>query len=148
MNVSALTRKQVGEMAALHASGFSRPWQESDFIEHLANAYDHSIGVFDGEQLAGFLILRCQAPQSEILTVTVAPGLKRKGIAKALLAAAIARARAKQVEVIFLEVAADNNPAIALYEHAGFFHYAERPGYYKRDNGRVAAKLMQLSLHQ
>jgi ribosomal-protein-alanine N-acetyltransferase len=49
------------------------------------------------------------------------------------------------VKKIFLEVAADNAAAIALYERAGFARIAVRPKYY---NGAADAVVMSKNLLQ
>ena len=45
---------------------------------------------------------------------------------------AIGLARQAGAEAMFLEVATDNRPAIALYEGAGFERAGQRKGYYAR----------------
>ena len=48
---------------------------------------------------------------------------------------------------MFLEVATDNAPALALYERFGFVKVGERPGYYRRaDETRATAVAMRKSL--
>jgi ribosomal-protein-alanine N-acetyltransferase len=61
-----------------------------------------------------------------------------------------ARGRADQAgaDSMFLEVAVDNAPAIALYEAAGFAAVGRRPGYYDRGAaGRVDALILRLDLN-
>jgi ribosomal-protein-alanine N-acetyltransferase len=48
---------------------------------------------------------------------------------------------------MFLEVAKDNAPALALYERFGFAKVGERTGYYRRADGtRAAAAVMRKAL--
>ena len=48
---------------------------------------------------------------------------------------------------MFLEVAKDNAPALALYERFGFVQVGERAGYYRRaDGSRATAIVMRKSL--
>ncbi|MFP4275098.1 MAG: GNAT family N-acetyltransferase, partial [Paracoccaceae bacterium] len=49
-----------------------------------------------------------------------------------MLARFEAQARARQAERAFLEVAADNRAALALYRAAGWAEAARRAGYYTR----------------
>jgi ribosomal-protein-alanine N-acetyltransferase len=71
------------------------------------------------------------AGEAEVLTLAVRPEQRRRGAARALLAAALALA-APTAAAMFLEVAADNAGAVALYEAAGFEQVGRRAGYYGR----------------
>ena len=51
-------------------------------------------------------------------------------------------------EAMFLEVAADNAAAIALYAGAGgFVRVGARPGYYPRETGAIDALVMRRDLN-
>jgi ribosomal-protein-alanine N-acetyltransferase len=60
----------------------------------------------------------------------VAPTSRGQGIAIALLDALEATALTHGAERLFLEVRADNAPAIGLYERQGFEKIGRRPRYY------------------
>ena len=53
---------------------------------------------------------------------------------------------ARGADIIFLDVAEDNVPAIALYRRAGFYQHGRRSGYYRRPQARIAALLFQKRL--
>lgn len=81
--------------------------------------------------------------------LAVAPALRRRGIGRALLAAAIANARAKRMHACMLNVDEANVSARALYEHMGF-HIRERLVDYYRP-GRHALELwlvLEPQLHE
>jgi ribosomal-protein-alanine N-acetyltransferase len=61
--------------------------------------------------------------------------MRRQKIATALLAAVFAEAAARGAAAIFLEVAADNDGALALYAQHGFAIVGRRAAYYRRANG-------------
>jgi ribosomal-protein-alanine N-acetyltransferase len=61
-----------------------------------------------------------------------------------LLAIAIASSRENGATRIFLEVAADNQAALALYCQAGFHVIGTRPGYYHHGDQVVDAVMMEL----
>ncbi len=117
-------------LAVLHATSFSKPWNETDFRILLDQP-----GVaawMSGEDLPhGFILARAAADEAEILTLAVAPTHRRAGIAAALVHTACEELRAAGVHRLFLEVASDNIPAVALYTAAGFAPCGERPGYYE-----------------
>jgi ribosomal protein S18 acetylase RimI-like enzyme len=73
----------------------------------------------------------------------VAQGHRRQGIGWALLAEAVAWARASGVEKLELHVFPYNEPAIRLYERFGFEREGYRRRHYRRaDGGHVDAILM------
>jgi len=75
--------------------------------------------------------MRGVASEGEILTIGVIPEVQAQGIGTFLLGTMLQ----ESVEVVFLDVAADNDPAIKLYKRAGFEVVGRRPGYYKRAGG-------------
>jgi len=78
---------------------------------------------------------RVVAGEAELLTLAVAPQERRKGLGLALLAAFDDSARAAGAESGFLEVAAANVPARALYKAAGWREVGVRRGYYRLPDG-------------
>jgi ribosomal-protein-alanine N-acetyltransferase len=80
---------------------------------------------------AGYAAFRHAAGEAELLRLAVLPEERRRGIARALVAEGIERLLAAGVQVCFLEVRADNGPAIALYERLGFARIGRRRGYYR-----------------
>ncbi len=90
------------------------------------------IAFDDAGAITGFILARAMARESEILTLAVAPWARRQGVACALVDAVAVEAAARDAESIFLEVAADNPAALALYERAGFVQVGQRRAYYMR----------------
>ena len=125
-------------MAALHARCFvtPRPWSAAEFAGFLTDSLCFTLTAPSQEgpakDLAGFLVGRVVAGEAELLTLAVAPEARRQGIAARLLAAFLAEARARNAETAFLEVASDNQAALALYRAGGFAPVGLRPAYYPR----------------
>lgn len=106
-------------LAALHARCFTdapRPWSEGEFADLLGN---HKAFLL-AENQAGFLLGRVIADEAELLTLAVAPEFRRQGLAARLTARFANEARNRGAVVAFLEVAADNGPAQALYNGLGW----------------------------
>lgn len=78
----------------------------------------------------GFLIGRQVACEAEIISVGVIPAARATGVGAALLTAYAQHLSMRPVTEIFLEVAVDNHPAIALYAAQGFCKVGLRPEYY------------------
>lgn len=131
-----------------------RPGRESDFPavtriqQRCPEAAQWPLGDYAGfpllvalvdSTLAGFCSWRQTAPgEAEILNLAVDPAFQRRGVASALLEALSAKAQG----TVYLEVAAPNTAAIALYKRHGWEQVGLRPGYYKHGtiNGIVMKK--------
>ena len=75
----------------------------------------------------------------------VAPDRRRHGVARALVAAAVAWARSRGATHLELNVACDNDAAVRLYERAGFLAYGEvKP---VRTASSILAQSMRRALH-
>lgn len=115
-------------LAAIHTASFAAPerWDANAFATQLALP-----GVFGLLDPAGGMVLaRIAADEAEILTFAVMPDARRAGRARNLLGAAQSLAVAAGARTIFLEVAAGNGPALALYAAVGYLRVGERPAYY------------------
>lgn len=133
-------------LASAHAQAFDRPWDETDFREILAQP---GVAGFLAEagDAAGVALVRIVGEEAEILTVGVAPWARRRGVARALMAAALGAARGGGAREIFLEVDVGNLSAIGLYADLGFVRAGVRRGYYDRGaDGRADALVMRLDL--
>lgn len=118
------------EMARLHAQSFpARPWSARE-IDDLCRADTVQSFVSPGDD--GLLLVRVLPPESEILTLAVATAARRRGIGWRLLADWIDDMGSRAVTDLYLEVAADNVAALALYDRHRFRPAGRRPGYYSR----------------
>ena len=140
----------AGELAAIHAAAFAgegRPWSGSEFLALLGEpavalrlAHSGHGGSFAAE---GFALYRAVADEAEFLTLAVLPEARRAG----LLAACEDGGRAAGAVRLFLEVAAGNLAARALYRRAGYRECGRRKGYYLRpDASRDDALVMEKAL--
>jgi [ribosomal protein S18]-alanine N-acetyltransferase len=93
---------------------------------------------------AGLRAPRQAGSQGDIQTLAVEPAHRGCGLGKMLLAALLDEARGLGVSDVFLEVRADNEPAMALYESFGFRPIDRRVGYYQPDG--VDAIVMRAGL--
>lgn len=121
-------------MASAHAQAFDAAWDQATFEELLRGPGAFGFVVL-GEDPAGVVLCRAIAGEVEVLTLAVAPWARRQGLAHALMTAALGAAAQAGAVAAFLEVAADNAAAIALYEGLGFRREGVRKGYYTRVPG-------------
>ncbi|MBO9668045.1 MAG: GNAT family N-acetyltransferase [Bdellovibrio sp.] len=88
-----------------------------------------AVGIFEGEELAGFVLYREVPGAWEISLVATHPKFRRRGFMEALIKHLIA-AKGQGLE-LWLEVHEANHSAQKLYEKLGFSLTGRRPRYYK-----------------
>lgn len=120
-------------------------WSAADYIA--LGAPPEAAIIADDKVERGMLLLRFAADEGEVLNLAVIPEARGQGLGRALLVDGIALARNLKIARLFLEVAIDNTPALALYRSCGFGEIGRRNGYYRRPDGsRVDAILMTMVL--
>ena len=129
--------ERAEELARLHARLFDPAWDAPSLMRLLENPGSTALVALAGnpKSTAGFVMGQIAADEAEILSIGVAPEFQRRGLGRRLvegLARAVKRAEVKR---LFLEVAADNDAAFALYRGLGFTAVGLRRGYYERKAG-------------
>jgi ribosomal protein S18 acetylase RimI-like enzyme len=120
--------------------------------ERLANPDGVTLGAFDGDALVGVVTCihatgRKMRHRANIYAMYVAPEARGRGVGRALLTEAIARARAWDgVDLVLLTVSAINEPARRLYDSLGFVTYGVEPRALRVDGRDVDEELMALDL--
>jgi [ribosomal protein S18]-alanine N-acetyltransferase len=140
--VTPVAGQDAETLAAVHAQAFATPWT----AEQIAALIDRP-EVFGLAAAGGFILLRAMAGEAEVLTLAVVRAERRRGLGRALLIAGLESARTAGAETAFLEVAADNDAAIALYEDAGFARVGRRRAYYSRAGGAMDALVLRRDLN-
>lgn len=113
------------DLAKLHQTCFPhKPWGADDF----ADLQKSGCEIIASQN--GFIVWRATLDEAEIITIGVHPDARRSGIAAAMLGIMAVDLKKRGVKHIFLEVAADNVAARALYEQDGFVQIGVRPKYY------------------
>ncbi|MCA3594144.1 MAG: GNAT family N-acetyltransferase [Methylobacterium sp.] len=125
-------------LAEIHASGFAQGWGRLELERMLLDGHIADVQVSQaliGEFVTGFAISRVVAGEAELLTIALDPETRGRGLAKPLLAQHAQNVRRAGGEVLFLEVAEDNAPALALYRGLGFREFGRRKAYYPGEPG-------------
>ena len=136
------------DLAALHAQCFHLPppWGAADFAPFLADPACFICQRSDSDRLLAFALFRVAADEAELLTLATAPDMRRKGLARAVLQDGLQEAAKRGVRACFLEVAAPNLAARALYESLGFQVRGLRRGYYRAAGQVVDALVFRAEL--
>ncbi|HEX2817304.1 MAG TPA: GNAT family N-acetyltransferase [Phenylobacterium sp.] len=148
MKLVRATAAECEAMAAAHAQAFeAKAWREDEFEDLLEGEGIYGF-LADDDAPLGLILCRIAADEVEILTVGVMLAARRRGVALALMLAALDIAREAGVAGAFLEVAVDNDAAINLYELMGFERTGLRKSYYDRGpEGFTDALVMRLDLN-
>ena len=122
------------ELTKLHAGLFETPWDAAAFANLLnhpgSTAFLARIGT--PPQTVGFVLGQLAADEAEILTLGVGKDSQRHGIGRRLVEALARAAKKAEARRLYLEVAADNIPALVLYKKLGFQEAGRRKAYYQR----------------
>jgi ribosomal-protein-alanine N-acetyltransferase len=114
-------------------------WGSLMFESELKNSFSLFLTAENSSGIAGFAIAWIIEGDAQLNKICVRPQLRRWGIGSALISAVITRLNPNIVQ---LEAAEHNIPAISLYSSFGFVKTGYRKNYYPDDN----AVLMELDL--
>ena len=137
LRLSRLTPGDIDELTALERLGQAHPWREAWLSEALDDGHAECWGAHDERgALVGHAILYRLPFEAELQAITVDPGMRRRGVARQLLARLIATAEAWGSERMLLEVRGNNHGAQALYRAMGFVVDGRRANYYPTKTGQ------------
>lgn len=123
---------------------FPDPWEETVLKSMCASNTDKiyvAVDSDEAEKVVAYCCVQTVLDESEILRIAVAPEMRRKGIAKELLAGILRKMEKAGSTSVFLEVRCENLPAIGLYKSAGFEEVYIRKNYYGKGQDALILKL-------
>ncbi len=132
------TTSDLEEIAHIEREQFSNPWTREYYAAELQNDRCHLLvattppggGDAPAVPIAGFLLFWRLGAELELHKIAVAAACQRQGHASRLMDFFVRSARAWSCERAWLEVRANNLPAIRLYEKYCFRCVGRRRGYY------------------
>lgn len=121
----------VPAVVALEHRSTDEGWTASAYENELTNnkAARYFVLEIDGE-IVGFAGLWLQFDQAHIVTIAVAPELRRSGHGLRLVLSLLDLAEREGMDDCTLEVRKSNEAARALYRRLGFFEVGLRKAYY------------------
>ena len=123
-------KRHLDALVELERQCFSVPWTRAQIAAELPDGHHEFLAAEADGKLLGYVGMMYVLDEGYISNVAVAPDCRRQGIASALIAALLRRAKELQLSFVTLEVRESNAPAIALYERFGFAPVGRRKGYY------------------
>ena len=130
MTIVPMAQSHIAAIAAIEQACFSEPWSAAALAEELDNPPAVFLAAVEGESVLGYVGMHHVVDEGFITNVAVAPDARRRGVARALLAALAAYGREHALYRITLEVRVGNTPARALYEGEGYVLDGVRPKFY------------------
>jgi ribosomal-protein-alanine N-acetyltransferase len=123
-----------------NATAWSLPTFWSEFTQR--NRYYLAL-VDEKKEIMGFGGVAFNGADADIQTMVIKPEFQKKGYGKQLLDALLEKVKETNTKRVFLEVVAENKPAISLYLSRKFEQIAKRSNYYPDGSDAV---IMQLDL--
>jgi [ribosomal protein S18]-alanine N-acetyltransferase len=145
--IEPATLRDAPKLAQLHGASFHRGWGEGEFETMLTerNTLVHRLRI--GRNTIGFAVSRIAADEAEILSIAVAASHRGRGLSRNLLLTHLGHLAGRGVQIVFLEVEENNQPARRLYQRAGFAVAGRRERYYQQSGGeQFNALLMRRDL--
>lgn len=143
--IESVNKEVAALLASLHARAFPAPWSEAEIAKLLDNPAVFALLSSDAEP-QGFVMAWAAAGDAEILTLAVAPEMRRRGVGASLVTAASVAALVRGAASMHLEVAETNAAARALYKKLGYAEAGRRAAYYSGEGGGGDALVLRRTL--
>ena len=141
--------RDLDPIAMIESRLFARPLSRGDLDLLLARPAGRGTVLEDGDgRVMSYVLFMNAGSSADIISLGTDPQAQRRGLASRLLNSALRQLADEGVEEVILEVAVDNDAAMALYGAAGFAEVARRRGYYRREGNAVDAIVMRRNLAQ
>jgi ribosomal-protein-alanine N-acetyltransferase len=121
-------------------AGLRPSWGEVRIAWHIRDPESVVLTARHCGDLAGFAIMRYGDERAHLNLLAVAPGHRRRGVARALLTWLEESALTAGTFVIALELRAGNHSARAFYGALGYQETGEVPGYYQGVEAAIRLK--------
>jgi ribosomal-protein-alanine N-acetyltransferase len=141
-----MTLADVPSVLALEQAVYPFPWTHGNFVDSLAAGHVAELLRAPDRALAAYSVSLPGPDEMHLLNLTVAPAWQRRGLARALLDALVARCHAEHRARLWLEVRQSNARAQAVYRRYGFVDVGVRRGYYPAPRGREDALVMRFDV--
>lgn len=146
MSVLPARRDDLDAVMVLERAGFGvgEQWSERSWLGELLGE-GRSTLLARMHVPVGVIAVQTVGEVADLHRLVVAPRHRRLGVGTALVTAGLAAAGHAGARSVLLEVAFDNDPAIALYQRLGFEQLAARDDYYGPGRHALILKLYDLA---
>lgn len=127
----------LDRVMAIERDGFARPWTADLIRRELQHDWSTILLALDPREgrdgyadVLGFVVYWLVHDEMHVLNLATALEARRRGVGRALMEEAAARAVAAGAVLATLEVRRSNAAALALYAELGYRQVGIRPNYY------------------
>ncbi|HEY1906001.1 MAG TPA: ribosomal protein S18-alanine N-acetyltransferase [Myxococcaceae bacterium] len=129
-----MTSADLPRVMEIEQVAFRNPWSRDLLARELGHDWSTILVAEEpgprGMTLLGFVIFWVVHDELHVLNVATAPEHRRRGVARAVLQAALDVGRQRRCTLATLEVRRSNAAALELYRAFGFRPVGIRPNYY------------------
>jgi len=128
-----MVQDDLDQVIAIEQSSFTMPWSRNLFQAEFRsrNVSLMLAARMPGQnRVIGYIVCWVVSDELHILDLATDPSLRRKGIARRLVLAALKKGYRRGAHRAFLEVRSSNIAALQLYEGLDFTRSMVREGYY------------------
>ena len=133
--------RDLPSVMEIDAMSLPRPWSAAIWRGELGSPYGLYLVLEERGEVFGQIGVRHVLGELHITTIAVKPEYRRRGHARALIAAALAAY--PNASHVHLEVRPTNVEAIALYESLGFRETGRRPRYYGDEDALLMTRNLE-----
>ena len=131
LRIEKLKRRDLRHVLRIESMVFPEPWSVEVFNSELALRKGRLYrAAWDGEEMVGYIGFMMVDDEAHMTTIATSPSHQRSGIATTMIVDGIRGLQAGGTRHLSLEVAANNEPAQALYRRFGFAPVGVRKNYY------------------
>lgn len=139
----------VTRVMEIEKDGFKHPWSRELIERELGHAWSQVLLACDpgsgaGETIVGYIVFWLVHDEVHVLNVATALEARRRGVGRALMAAAEHAGRNRGARIATLEVRRSNEAALALYRVIGYRQVGVRANYYAEENEDAIVMVKQL----
>lgn len=144
-HVRQLTKADLEQVCTIEKRVYKLPWTDKIHAQCVESGYP-SLVLEQGGAIIGYAIFNYLYDECHLMNIVTEPNFQGLGVASELIASMYERAKESGMVKVILEVRASNEVAIGFYHKQGFAEIGLRKGYYKSEEGREDALVMERML--
>lgn len=129
--------EDLERVVEIQRSAFAHPWSRELIAREMGHDWSSVLLAVEasagGEAVLGVVVFWLVHDEVHVLNVAVAPEVRRRGVARALMHEAERRGAERGARIATLEVRRSNQAALELYHSLGYREVGVRPRYYAEE---------------
>ena len=141
MVIRECTAADLPQLLTLDRECFAHPWTESMWQGEFTHIGFYGLIAEENGEPIGYVCITTLFETADLSRIAVKKARRGEGLGRKLLQTAIAAAKERGAEQMFLEVRVSNLTAIKLYESTGFEKTRLRKNYYENGEDGIEMKI-------